>query len=319
MSASPFRTTSGSFVESPVPIVSDSLSEVKKSLEDVPFDSDSAPSEFAEVAVEMSSPSTREKRGRSKRLFERVLMGRGRRKLREQMLSSELQDLRASYAGLLQSTETIKDHLVKGSQDVQVRTEPISPFPNAVKGIETIQTRQEEASEILSHIRHRLEKSKVRDEQLVNTLDKVHGGVDAIQGDLSSVRKDVKGVNTGVAKIVASQTAAVASLGDFRQKMEKKFQEVADTARANVDRLEGSSDDVLKALQRMEKNSQRLLWVFSSLTAVLFFVLVVISANMGKFQTSQTDESNPSSELMEARGEGIASANEGLVVEEFEF
>ena len=40
MSASPFRTTSGPFVEIPVPVVSDSLSDSKKNLEDVPFEAE---------------------------------------------------------------------------------------------------------------------------------------------------------------------------------------------------------------------------------------------------------------------------------------
>ena len=144
MSSSPFRTTTGSFIEVPVPVTPASLLDAKKDLEDVPFDADVHEFPSTEEAPEESSSPASGWRGFMNRLFS----GKSERRLREEMLSAELQDLRASYAGLLHSTEDIRERMELEKESSQTVVKALSPFPAAVAGIEKLQTRQEEATAV---------------------------------------------------------------------------------------------------------------------------------------------------------------------------
>ena len=92
-----------------MPVDSSSLLfEAKKDLEDVPFEAEIH--EFpAPRAVELNVRQSRASGVRSRHWFNRIFSGRAERRLREEMLEAELQDLRASYAGLLHSTEDIRE------------------------------------------------------------------------------------------------------------------------------------------------------------------------------------------------------------------
>jgi uncharacterized protein YoxC len=320
MSASPFRTTTGPFIEVPVPVAPDSLSDAKKDLEDVPFDAAADIHEFpSSERLPTSSPTaTRRKPG----FFSRLFSGRADRRLREEMLAAELQDLRASYAGLLHSTDDIRERIELEKESRQSVTKALSPFPAAVAGIEKLQTRQEEASEILGTIRERLDDTSDREETLLKSMDSIHGGVGELQVDVSAVHSDVKQVTASVSDLLSGQVSASASLGDFGEKMEMRFEEAAKAAQQNADRLGQSSDDVLQVLRQMERTSQRGVWIFAGLIAVLFFALIGFSAKMSQL-SSVVVPSEPSVlpttsavSTTSASTDANAAENESLVTSE---
>lgn len=289
MSASPFRATSGPFIEVPVPVNPDSLSDGKKGLEDIPFEAGTTIHEFPSPEASDSRsdyPPKRRVGGWMAKLFR----GRAERRLREEMLSAELQDLRASYAGLLHSTEDIRDRMDHEKENRENITQALSPFPAAVAGIERLQTRQEEAREVLGTIRERLDLTSSRDETLLSSMERIHGGVDELSSDVGAVHTGIETVSKSMTSIVAAQSAASASLGDFGEKMEQRFDQAAVTAKVNAERFGQSSDDVLQVLRQMERNSQRGVWIFAALIAVLFFALIGFSAKMSEFTAKSTPE-----------------------------
>lgn len=199
MSVSPFRTTTGPFVEVPVPVTSTSLSDAKKDLEDVPFEADIHEFPIPERdEVRIAKPQSR---GWLNRLF----TSRSDRRLREEMLEAELQDLRASYAGLLHSTEDIRERMDMESESRQSVTKALSPFPAAVAGIEKLQSRQEEASEILTTIRERLDTSSDRDQSLLSAMDSIYGGVGELNAGVDAVHVGVDKVGEAVSIIAEGQ------------------------------------------------------------------------------------------------------------------
>ncbi|MGJ8723113.1 MAG: hypothetical protein ACSHYB_01035 [Roseibacillus sp.] len=285
MSASPFRTTTGPFIEVPVPVAPSSLSEAKRDLEDVPFEADIH--EFP--AREQSQFSTAPKANRHGWLS-RLFAGRAERRLREEMLKAELQDLRASYAGLLHSTEDIREQFEAEKEERKGVAKALSPFPAAVAGIENLQTRQEEAGEILSTIRERLDSTVNRDESLLSAMDSVHGGVGKLQTEVGAVNVGVEKVTEVVSGIAEGQIEVGASIENFDKKMELRFEEAATSAQVNVERMEQSGDEVLQVLRQMERNSQRGLWIFASLLAILFVALICFSANVNRLTSSAVVE-----------------------------
>ena len=288
MSASPFRTTSGPFVEVPAPVVPASSSEAKKDLEDVPFDADihEFPSaEEQEVSPEPTPPKTR-RHG----LFNRLFAGRSERRLREEMLEAELRDLRASYAGLLHSTEDIREQIVQNKEDRENFNNALSPFPSAAAGIESLQTRQEEASEILTSIRDRVTLTGDREDSLYTTMDSVHGGVGKLQSQVGAVNVGVEVVTQTVFGIVEEQGEVKENLSNFDEKVERRFKEAALTAQANAERVEQSGDEVLQVLRQVERTSQRGLWIFATVLAVLFIALICFSAKMSQLTSEVIEE-----------------------------
>lgn len=281
MSASPFRTTTGPFIEVPVPVAPSSLSDAKKDLEDVPFKADIH--EFpAQEQSQFASGSKAHRHG----WFSRLFAGRAERRLREEMLEAELQDLRASYAGLLHSTEDIREQFELEKEERQGVTKALSPFPAAVAGIENLQTRQEEAGEILSTIRERLDSKVNRDESLLSSMDSIHGGVGKLQSEVGTVNIGVEKVAAVVSGIAEGQAEVNANLGDFDEKLDLRFEEAATSAQVNAKRMEQSGDEVLQVLRQMERNSQRGLWIFASLLVILFIALICFSSNVNRLTSA---------------------------------
>ncbi|GHC48911.1 hypothetical protein [Roseibacillus persicicus] len=313
MSASPFRTTTESFIEAPVPVTPSSLQEMKKNLEDVPFEAGVHDFPTPEMAFERERDS--EPFARSKNWFHKLFKGRAERRMREEQLAAELQDLRASYAGLLHSTEDIRDRFELETESRHNVAKALSPFPAAVAGIERLQTRQEEASEILTSIRERIGSTVERDQKMLTSMDAIHGGVNVVQ---SGVEK----VNQAVAGLAENQMTAVASVGDLGSRMDAHFEKVAEAAKQNTERLEQSSDDVLTVLRQMERNSQRGLWIFATLLAVLFVALVCFSAKMSQLEATQTEI--PSAGVAtgtpsESESYAASDSDAQVLVDEFEF
>ena len=202
------------------------------------------------------------------------------------MLTTELQDLRASYAGLLLSTETIRERLNAEEESRQDVAKALTPFPAAFAEIENLHTRQEEASEILTTIKQRVEVTADREKSLLTTMDSVHGGVGKLQSGMDGVYSEVKDISVAVSEMSTVQASARTSLQDFGKRMDTKFEEAAETARENSQRLENSSEDVVQVLQKMERNSQRSLWVFAIVLAILFIALVSFSAKLSQLGSS---------------------------------
>ena len=307
MSVSPFRTTSGPFVEVPVPVAPTSLTEARKNLEDVPFDAD-----IHEFPVPEQQEYKPEPKARRQGWFNRLFTGRGERRLREEMLEAELQDLRASYAGLLHSTEEIREHFDLDKESRESVTKALSPFPSAIAGIEDLQTRQEEASEILTSIRDRLSTTTNREEALLASMDSIHGGVGKLESEVGAVNLGIEKVTGVVSEIAEGQVAASTNLGKFDEKMELRFEEAAKSAQANAERLEHSGDEVLQVLRQLERNSQRGLWVFASVLAVLFIALICFSAKMSQLTSQALEE--PA--VIAAPEVAIASTESSLIATE---
>ena len=320
MSATPFKSVPDPFVGPSTPMPSKPLQEVKRELEDVPFESGKVRSNTKPRANEAKSPDDKEREDSG--LLGRFFSGRNRRKLREEQLNSELQDLRASYAGLLSSTESIKDSLVTLKDAPKAVIQPvktekasatvsktIQPFPNPIPRLEKLQTRQDEAAEVLTSIRKSLDEGTKKNEKLETTLNSVQTGVGKLQGEIGNVRSEVKGFTKSVTKIAEKQATTSANLGDLGKKVDERFEEAATTARENLERLENSGEDMLNVLRDMEKNSQRYLWVFAVLFTVLFVLLIAFSIRVGQNQASRRSSSP----------EALASAPsmvKGIVVED---
>lgn len=202
------------------------------------------------------------------------------------MLTTELQDLRASYAGLLLSTEAIRERFNAEEESRQDVAKALTPFPAAFAEIENLHTRQEEASEILTTIKQRVEVTADREKSLLTTMDSVHGGVGKLQSGMDGVYSEVKDISVAVSEMSTVQASARTSLQDFGKRMDTKFEEAAETARENSQRLENSSEDVVQVLQKMERNSQRSLWVFAIVLAILFIALVSFSAKLSQLGSS---------------------------------
>lgn len=308
MSASPFRTTTEPFIEVPVPVTPSSLQEMKRSLEDVPFVADIHAFPAPELAYEREERS--QSIARPKNWFQKLLRRRSERRMREEQLAAELQDLRASYAGLLHSTEDMRERFELETESRHSVAKALTPFPAAVAGIERLQTRQEEASEILSSIRERISGTAERDEALLSTMDTIHGGVSVVQSGVEKVTEAVAG-------LAKTQLTAVASVGDLGDKMDARFEEAAEAAKKNAERLEQSSDDVLLVLRQMERNSQRGLWIFASLLAVLFIALICFSAKMSKM--GMTSEATAPVDSVPEDVYAASDLDHQVLVDEMEF
>ena len=205
------------------------------------------------------------------------------------MLEAELRDLRASYAGLLHSTEDIREQFELEKESRESVTKALSPFPSAVAGIETLQTRQEEAGVILGTIRERLSKTADREESLLSSMDSIHGGFGKLQSKVGAVHLGVEKVTETVSGIAEGQVEVGTNLGKFDKKMDLRFEEAAKSAQANAERLEQSGDEVLQVLRQMERNSQRGLWIFASVIAVLFIALICFSAKMSQLTAESAE------------------------------
>ena len=288
MSVSPFRTTSGPFVEVPAPVTSSSHSDARKELEDVPFDADIH--EFPAPDQQESAREPEARRVGRQGWFNRLFSGRSERRLREEMLEAELRDLRASYAGLLHSTEDLREQVELDKESRESVTKALSPFPSAVAGIEDIQTRQEEAGEILGSIRERLATTSSREESLLSSMDSIHGGFGKLQTEMGSVNLGVGKMTKAVSGIAEGQAEASAHLGRFSEKIELRFKEAARSAQANAERVEQSGDEVLQVLRQVERNSQRGLWIFATLLAVLFIGLICFAAKLSQFTSEAVVE-----------------------------
>ena len=288
MSVSPFRTTPGPFVEVPVPVDSSSLPDAKKDLEDVPFEADIH--EFPAPEQSSSVSTARPKGARGRHWFNRIFSGRAERRLREEMLEAELQDLRASYAGLLHSTVDIREQFEQEKESRQIVAKALSPFPAAVAGIENLQTRQEEAGEILSTIRERLNTTSSREEEMLSSMDSIHGGVGKLQTEVGTVSLGMVKVTESVSGIAQGQVEVSSSLGHIDEKMDLRFEEAAKSAKSNAERVEKSGDEVLQVLRKVERNSQRGLWVFATLLAILFIALICFSAKMSQLTSEAVSE-----------------------------
>ena len=284
MNASPFRVTAGPFVEVPVPVPPSSLSEVKKNLEDVPFNSETPELENRDYTAKRGEAAYSVNRVQI--WFQRLLGSRGGRRMREEQLAAELQDLRASYAGLLSSTEDIREKLEQDSVGYQSITKALSPFPSAVAGIGKLQERQKEDSEILGDIRERIDAKDNRDATLLASMDTIQGGVGSIQSE-------VKTVTHGLADLAEKQLGAVASLGDLGSQIDNRLKKAEKAAEKNADRMEQSSDDVLQVLRQMERNGQRGVWIFATLLAVLFVALLCFSAKVSQVSSRTVTEDAP--------------------------
>lgn len=327
MSASPFRATSGPFVEVPVPVSPDSLPKVSKDLEDVPFASDlrQYPSGENSTGEASQAPVRRAPAAFWNTLISRLFSARAERRLREEMLSAELQDLRASYAGLLHSTEDIRDQMEAEKESQQTVAKALSPFPAAFAGIEKLRNRQEEASEVLVSIKDRLDTSSDRDKSLLGSMDSIGGGVDQLQSEVRTIQTSVSQVSEGLSELAACQLNASTSLSNFDNKLEDHFEEAAEVARNNAKSAKESSDDVLQMLRQMERNSQRGLWVFASLVAVLFIVLVCLSAKMSQLSGAGSVSSQTFDSLVVEEGVDTGSslgANEAaaqVLLDDLEF
>lgn len=308
MSASPFQTPSGPFVEIPAPFASDAaVSPVKKELENVPFKAEVHEFPAPEFELEKEDENSPRRRSFLAKMFKRHTQ----RRLREEMLTAELKDLRSSYAGLLLSTEEIREQLEEERGRHKEITQVLSPFPGAIENIEVVKTRQEEASEILTTIRERLDKASDRDSSLLESMDQVHGGIVSLTTGVGTVNAGMQEVAKNVSEVAAGQASAQAVIGDFGVKMEKRFEKAAELARKNAERVEQSSDDVLLVLKQMERNSQRGLWIFAILLAVLFFILIGFSAKMS--QLGSKAEGSPATG---AASESQTTSEQGLLVSE---
>ena len=318
MSVSPFRTTNGPFVEVPVPMVPPSQSDSKKDLEDIPFEAD-----IHEFPASESAETTERVKTQGGGLLRRLFKGRSERRLREEMLSAELQDLRASYAGLLHSTEEMREQFDSEKESRLSVTEVLSPFPAAVAGLEKMQTRQLETNEVLGNIRERLSQSDNRDKSLLSSLDSIDGGVGKLETEVGVVNVGVEKVNKVVSDIAEGQVEVSANLNKFDKKMESRFEEAAKSAKTNSERIEQSGDEVLQVLRQMERNSQRGLWIFATLIAVLFIALICFAANVSRLTSSSLiePESAPAVETAQTADDSLVSAEPvgEVLSDDFEF
>jgi chromosome segregation ATPase len=276
MSASPFRTTAEPFLEIPVPARKEKERESKE-LEDIPFESSAKNASASPAFDAQASTAENQKKG----VFKRLFSARRARRQREELLVNELQNLRVSYAGLLKTTEKIREHIDHENEGRRSVEKALSPFPDAVAGIAKIQTRQEEAGETLASIREELTSTAERDEEVMTKLGFLSNGVETI---CESVGK----VDERIGEVVEYQAATTASLGTLGTDMESHFEEVKTTTRKSGERIEQSNGDVLSALRKVEASSQRALWIFSSLLAAIVVALIVFAAQVGQLgETSQ--------------------------------
>lgn len=276
MTASPFRTTPETFVETPVPLRK-AADQGSRPLEDIPFGATgerAGQSEASETRAQ--SPLKAAQPG----LFTRLFSGRRARQLREQMLEQELKDLRASYAGLLHATDEIRERFEAEAESRQSVQKALSPFPAAILGIETIQTRQDEAGEILLTIRERVTSSAERDEEVMASLGFLTEGVGSIQSGVGKV-------DERIGTLAEGQAATTESLGTLGTQMETRFEEVKEVTRESGERLEQNSEDVLVALRKIEASSQRGLWIFASLLGAVVIALICFAAAMGQLKEEQ--------------------------------
>lgn len=277
MSASPFRTTPAPFLETPLPtprVVEHGL----RPLEDVPFgDLRGEEDDPKEAKFKPDSEAPLET-GRPTSFFGRLMNRRRARYRREQMLEQELQDLRASYAGLLHATNDIRERFDIETESRQSVQKALSPFPAAVLGIEAIQTRQEEAGEILLNIRERLVTTADRDEEVMASLGFLTEGVNSIQSGVGKVDERIGSLAEG-------QAATTESLGNLGTQIESRLEEVKLVTRESGERFEQSSEDVLNALRKIEASSQRGLWIFASLLGAIVVALICFAAAMGQMKS----------------------------------
>lgn len=311
MSASPFRTTLKPFLEVASPVAPSVLSEARP-LEDVPF---------ASSIEEFPQPieRKREKSLPSVGLLTRLFGNRAGRTRREEMLENELRDLRASYAGLLHTTEDIRERLDEEQESRQTVQRALSPFPAAVAGLESIRTRQEEAGEILLNIRERLQTTADRDEEVMTSLGFLNGGVEELQSGVSKVSEVVKEVAHG-------QTEMSASLGNLGSGMTEQLAEMrssSDAARKSSERVEQSTGDVLQVLKKLEASHQRGLWIFASLVGVLALVLICFAAKLGSVTApaapAGTSSSANGTSLTVPTSEVVTDSSTVVLEEDYQF
>lgn len=271
MSASPFRMTPETFVETPVPLRK-AADQTLRPLEDIPFDATEKEGVDSAVQDARKSPET-ERQG----LFGKLFRGRRARQMREQMMEQELQDLRASYAGLLQATSDIREQNEVAAESRKSVEKALSPFPAAISGIATIQTRQEEAGEILLNIRERVTTTAERDEEVMASLGFLTEGMDSIQSGVGKV-------DDRIGSLAEGQAATTESLDSLGHQIESQLEDVKVVTRESGERLEQNSEDVLVALRKIEASNQRGLWIFASLLGAVVVALVCFAAAMGQLK-----------------------------------
>ncbi len=308
MSASPFRTTAEPFLEIPVPVTSDEFVE-SKPLEDVPFVSADKEGQIAD------GHSPKEKVS----WFSKLFVARTSRRLREEKLVAEVQELRASYAGLLNATEDIREIKESLQHDAERRESVqkiLSPFPTAMKGIERLQTRQEEAGEILTTIRESIGESAEKDDALLRSMDSLQESVAQLQTGVESVDHVVGDFSRNQKQ---SSEALSERLGEWNAKMNHQIKEVAQVSQKSCERVEESNGDVLATLRQMEKNSQRGLWIFASLLAIVFITLVCIGARVG--QANQVEPPAATAAPQDQSQESLVSTDKSskVLVDSFDF
>lgn len=308
MSASPFRTTLKPFLEVASPVAPSELSE-SRPLEDIPFES----------RIENFPVPVAKKRERSQpkvTWLTRLFASRTARTRREEVLENELRDLRASYAGLLHSTDDIRDRLDADEESRQTVQRALSPFPAAVAGLESIRTRQEEAGEILLNIRERMATTADRDEEVMTSLGFLKGGVKDLQNGVTQVSEVVHEVAQGQSKMSAS-------LGDLGTGFTEKLEAVkssTEAAQKSSERVEQSTSDVLEVLKKMEVTQQRGLWIFASLIGVLFVVLICFAAKLSQVPVaSEPPAASPVEGEEQISLDPQTASDSGAVVLENEF
>ena len=104
-------------------------------------------------------------------------------------------------------------------------------------------------------------------------MDSIHGGFGKLQTEVGTVSLGMAKVNKTVSKIAEGQVAVASKMGNFDEKMDLRFEEAAQSAKSNAERVEQSGDEVLQVLRKVERNSQRGIWIFATLLAILFIAL----------------------------------------------
>lgn len=269
-------------------------------------------------ASDAGSPDQSEPISKASSWWTRLLEGFFGRSRREERLANELQDLRASYAGLLHTTEDLRERMDGAAVERKTVEQALSPFPSAVAGIEKIKDRQEEAGEVLDNIRERLMTTAERDEALMTSLGFLNDGVGDLKGDVGGIASDVGKVNDLVSNVVQKQDSVVDNLGSLSSEMTSHFEDVKAVTEERSERIEQSNEDVLLVLKNMQTNHQRGLWIFASLLGALFVILVCFAAQFGSMAAAEEPELVPALEELseESSGAEMASDSGAQVLED---
>ncbi|MBK1834592.1 hypothetical protein [Roseibacillus ishigakijimensis] len=268
--------------------------------------------------------------------WKRMLSAGKERRLREEKLTAELQELRVTYESLLDSADEFRERFDQEEKNRQLMAKVLSPFPAAVEGIATIQSHQVKAEESLSVLHESALQSARREETLLGNLDRVEGGVGQLQAGVEGIQTGVGQLQTGVngvqvgmdriaevvAGIASGQQGTQASLGALGQQIDLRFQEAGEEARESARRMEKSSGDVLSVVRDLERNTQRGLWIFAGLLALLFVALLAFSAKVTALGAPAAPAETPAEvEATAAAAVEASSAGEedAVVAEDYQF